>query len=117
MTTLYTVTPATIDAILPATVLERTIRLGDYQVDVLVGRRAWSGADLKGHAATYGARYAESRSSALDKVRRLVRPHGVDLVVRTGARGKKTLEWTVAGIPAAAWEAASERPGLAGCVA
>lgn len=113
MTTLHTVTPASIDALLPEEVLHRPIRLGDYQTDVLVGRRAWSGADITGKASSYGARYAQSRHEALRKVRAAVNPFGIDLVVVKGARGKLSLEWTVAGIPLPAWTAAAERPGLA----
>lgn len=115
MTTLYTVTPRALDAlnIIPEAVLERPIRLGDYQTDVLVGRRAWSGADITGKAAGYGRNYAQSRHEALRKVRAAVTPFGVDLVVVKGARGKLTLEWTVAGIPLPAWAEAAERPGLA----
>ncbi len=116
MTTLFTITPAAIDAIIPAEVLEAPIRLGTYQVDVLVGRAAWSGADLQGKAAKYGAHYARSRKSALAKVRSAVRPYGLDLVVETGKRGKKTLAWRVAGLTVSQWEAATDRPGLAGMV-
>lgn len=36
----------------------------EYADDVLVGRQAWSGADLKGKARRYGHRYAEQRRHA-----------------------------------------------------
>lgn len=114
--TLSSFTPAAIDAVLPESVINTKLRLGDYQTDVLTNNRAWSGADLKGKASKWGARYAQSRREALRKVRAVVTPHGVDLVVVKGKRGKLSLQWTVAGIPLPVWSAASDRPGLAGMV-
>ena len=41
---------------------------GSYRHDVIMGGQSWSGADLKGKARQYGARYAESRAAALADV-------------------------------------------------
>lgn len=114
MPALSTVTPSAVDALIPTQILEAPIRLGSYQISVLTGRSAWSGADLQGKARSYGAHYARSRKSALAKVRASVRPYGLDLVVEAGKRGKLTLAWRVAGMTLAQWEAAAECPGLAG---
>lgn len=114
--TLSSFTPAAIDALLPEEVINTKLRLGDYQTDVLTNNRAWSGADITGKASKWGARYAQSRRNALSKVNAVVSPHGVGLVVVKGKRGKLDLQWTVAGLPLPIWNAAAERPGLAGMV-
>lgn len=50
----------------PETVLRRAgIRVTDYALDVLEGRAALSGADLKGKAAKYGASYAGTRAACV----------------------------------------------------
>jgi hypothetical protein len=41
---------------------------GEYQRGLVVGERLWSGADLRGKAAEYGARYRDSRNSTIDRV-------------------------------------------------
>lgn len=43
-------------------------RIGDYQRDLLRGYRRWSGADLRGEAKRWGAKYARSRYAAFDLV-------------------------------------------------
>lgn len=114
MATIRDVTPSAVDALIPETILNRAMRLGPYQVDVLRNERAWSGADLAGKARSYGAVYARSRHSALAKVRAVVKPYGVDVRVDVGAHGKLSLAWTIAGLTIGQWTRAAERPGLAG---
>lgn len=43
---------------------------GSYQLSLLRGQSRWSGADLRGKAASYGGSYAKSRASL---VRRLIK--------------------------------------------
>ena len=114
MCQLLEILPAAVAAVLPAEVTASAVRLGCYQVEVLRGRRAWSGADLAGRAKSYAGRYRAARESALAKVEALVTPHGVDLYVRRGRHGRLSLAWEIAGLPLAAWLRAAERPGLAG---
>lgn len=38
---------------------------GSYQVELALGARAWSGADLQGRAKDYASRYATSRRNLL----------------------------------------------------
>lgn len=42
---------------------------GSYQEAIIDGYQSWSGADLKGKAAEYGAKYAASRAALLDQIR------------------------------------------------
>ena len=41
---------------------------GAYQRDLLAGRESWSGSTLRGSAAKWGARYAESRRGLLERI-------------------------------------------------
>lgn len=41
---------------------------GRYQKDLLTGSAIWSGADLRGKARQYGAKYARSRNSLLENI-------------------------------------------------
>jgi hypothetical protein len=41
-----------------------------YAAEVLTGQRLWSGADLKGKAKKYGARYALQRRAAKDALQK-----------------------------------------------
>lgn len=116
MSALVDVVPASVAGVVPAAVLARPIRLGHYQIAVLCGERAWSGADLAGRAKSYGRRYRAARYAALDRVNDALAGHGVECVVETRRHGRLVLAWRIAGIPARAWVAAAARPGLAGLV-
>lgn len=116
MATLHDIAPMSIRALIPKGELKRHLRLGKYQIAALRGDYAWSGADLRGKAAKYASHYARARHNALEKVRAAVMPFGVDLVVIRGKHGKLSLQWTVAGMPLQTWNAAKQRPGLAGMV-
>jgi hypothetical protein len=82
---------------------------GTYQVELLKGHHAWSGADLRGTARKYGARYAASRAALVDRVNAAL---GIELMAdvtflfgtlidrtRNGQRraylmvGEETLDW------------------------
>lgn len=52
---------------------------GSYQMDLLCGREAWSGATLRGAARQYGARYASSRSNLMDRIKQVAEDFGVDI--------------------------------------
>lgn len=56
--------------IISAEALEAALPLarGSYQRDLLRGRQRWSGSDLRGRAARYGAHYARSRRSLLRRL-------------------------------------------------
>jgi hypothetical protein len=57
----------TSNAIFAATINSALAMLSDrqrYAAEVLTGQRPWSGADLKGKAKKYGARYALQRRAA-----------------------------------------------------
>lgn len=43
---------------------------GDYQADIMSGRARWSGSDLRGKAAEFGAKYRASREALLSRLRR-----------------------------------------------
>lgn len=60
---------------------------GSYQVDILLGREALSGASLRGTARLYGARYARSRRAVCDRLREL----GIPAAVTQNKRGKLEL--------------------------
>ena len=64
---------------------------GSYQRDVVTGRARLSGADLKGVAKKWGARYAASRSSILARCRAA----GIPFVYARWPHdhGLRTLEW------------------------
>lgn len=62
----------------------RPLARGSYQAGLLNDRCRWSGADLKGKASRYGARYAESRAGLLARLRKA----GYVVTRATGARGR-----------------------------
>ena len=70
----------------------RTIALslckGTYQMGVVYGSEALSGATLKGKASKYGARYAESRTNLLARLRSDPR---LTVTERKAAHGKRVL--------------------------
>ena len=59
---------------------------GRYQQDLLRGTEAWSGATLRGKAATYSARYAESRRGLLARLRTDPR---IAVLERVGRHGRR----------------------------
>jgi hypothetical protein len=71
--------------------LALTLARGRYQRDLITGRARLSGADLKGLAKKWGARYAASRSAVL---RRVVEA-GVPFVSARWPKdhGLRTIEW------------------------
>jgi len=77
-----------------ASVIETTPR-GEYQSDLLAGRQRWSGSDLKGRAARYASRYAESRQALLVRIQTALRPLGwaalTDMVAAGGAHRTREL--------------------------
>lgn len=42
---------------------------GTYQRDLLAGRETWSGSSLRGKARRYGAKYAQSRWSLVERIK------------------------------------------------
>lgn len=62
-------------------------RLGDYQVNLLRGYHRWSGADLRGRARKWGAKYARSRDRAFDLVQAEARRRGVRVALVDGYSG------------------------------
>ena len=60
--------------------------VGDYQRDLLTGRARWSGADLKGKARQYGARYRVSRANLVDRIRAI---RGVESATFEGGTRKE----------------------------
>jgi hypothetical protein len=50
---------------------ERALLLarGNYQADLINGHCRWSGADLRGRASAFGARYARSRRNLIQRLR------------------------------------------------
>jgi hypothetical protein len=61
---------------------------GTYQMGVVYGSEALSGATLKGKASKYGARYAESRFNLLARLRSDPR---LTVTERKAAHGKRVL--------------------------
>lgn len=57
--------------ILDREVLNKAVELarGSYQIDLLYGNEAMSGATLRGKARRYGGRYAESRRNLMARIR------------------------------------------------
>ena len=54
---------------LPGTALQlEACARGSYQRGLLSGSQRWSGADLRGNAARYGARYHRSRQALLRRL-------------------------------------------------
>lgn len=56
---------------------------GSYQEDLISGGETWSGSSLKGAAAKWGAKYAQSRASLLERLEE----SGVAYLTK-GLRGK-----------------------------
>lgn len=48
---------------------------GVYQLDLLHGNAAWSGAGLRGKARSWGAAYARSRAKLLSRIKAAGIPH------------------------------------------
>ena len=48
---------------------------GVYQLDLLHGNAAWSGAGLKGKARSWGSAYARSRTRLLNRIKAAGIPH------------------------------------------
>ena len=65
-------------------VLHSGVRLGDYQRSLLTGSARWSGADLKGKASKWGARYRQSRDAAWDLLAAEATRRGYRLVMVGG---------------------------------
>ena len=42
---------------------------GSYQSDLLMGWENWSGSSLKGKAASFGGKYAQSRNQLLERIK------------------------------------------------
>lgn len=61
---------------------------GDYQRALLEGRARWSGADLRGRAAKWGARYAGSRQALRARVASLP---GIVVRERRGPHGRRVV--------------------------
>lgn len=64
---------------------------GSYQRDVLTGRAALSGSDLKGNARKWASRYAASRKAAVCAGASAVAAHGWRLTERQAERGRRVL--------------------------
>jgi hypothetical protein len=64
---------------------------GCYQREVLTGCARLSGADLKGKARRWAAKYAASRESAVCAGAQAVSAHGWRLVEQRVAHGKRVL--------------------------
>lgn len=60
---------------------------GCYQVALLNGRQAWSGATLRGRAKSYGIHYARSRRNLINRITKL----GVKVDWAVGKYGKRVL--------------------------
>lgn len=63
--------------------IEATAR-GTYQRALLAGDARWSGADIKGRARQWGARYAIARDGLLARVRTVAAKHGYDAQLSGG---------------------------------
>jgi hypothetical protein len=48
---------------------------GTYQLDLIHGNAAWSGADLQGRARQWSSRYARSRNSLIGRLKKAGIPH------------------------------------------
>lgn len=72
---------------------------GRYQRDLLSGRAALSGADLRGTARRYGGRYAASRSAVLGRVE----DAGVAVAEVSTRTGRRVLVYGDAACRIAAW--------------
>lgn len=67
---------------------------GSYQEQIVTGRARLSGADLRGKAGRYGAKYARSRATIIGRMRAA----GIPVSERKAAHGRRVL--TICGVDA-----------------
>lgn len=70
-----------------AIIIAKSVARGSYQHSLVDGRSRWSGADLQGKAAKYGARYASSRRHLLAAIRAA----GLWMIWLDGGYGRRVL--------------------------
>ena len=88
------------DSIDPEIVRSHLIPLarGSYQLALLRGDEAWSGATLRGKASKYGGRYASSRAALLARIAELFPGSRTELRLNRNRRYQRALVVVVDGM-------------------